>query len=290
MIVVTGATGNIGGELLRLLSATGAPVRALSRRPYQGPPLPGVEWMIADLGRAGGLASSFAGAERLFLVTGNVENLVRAQKNAIAAARDAGVRHVVKVSALGASDHSKSVIGLWHFVVETELKRSGLDWTILRPHVFMQNVLAQRDAIRSQHVVRSPAGDAAVPMIDTRDIAAVAAAALTEPGHAGKSYTLTGPAPIGWREVAEILSDVLGVPIHYVPESDDDAWHRLHREGLPAWLIGAQLALAEYQRQGGGTGIVTDTVERVTGRAPRSFRDFALDHAAAFAPGSGPPA
>ena len=279
MIVVTGATGNIGEELLRLLSAAGESVRAVSRRPPTDVSLPNVEWVTADLAHRDSLGPAFEGADRLFLLTGNVDDMVPAQGNAIAAAEPASLTRVVKLSALGASDHSRSVIGVWHYVVERALQDSRLEWTILRPHVFMQNVLDQRQAIRDPGRVYSPAGDAAVPMIDTRDIAAVAAAALTTAGHAGKRYTLTGPAPVSWTEIAATLSEVLGHAVEYVPETEDDAWHRLHGAGLPPWLIGGQLALAEYQRKGGGTGIVTNTVEQITGRAPRTFREFATDHA-----------
>ena len=240
-----------------------------------------MDWVTADLADPDGLARALDGADRLFLLTGNTADMVRSQKNAIAAAESVGVRHVVKVSALGASDHSISVIGVWHWVVEQVLIRARLDWTILRPHVFMQNVLSQADAIREGRV-HSASGDAAVPMIDTRDIAAVAAAALTGDGHAGERYTLTGPQPVNWHDVARTLSEVLGHAVDYIPETEDDAWRRLHGGGAPAWLVAGQLALAEYQRRGGGTGIVTDTVERITGRPPRTLGDFVRDHAHAF--------
>jgi uncharacterized protein YbjT (DUF2867 family) len=167
-------------------------------------------------------------------------------------------------------------------VTEQELLRSGLAWTILRPHVFMQNVLAQATSIRARGEVRSPAGDAAVPRIDTRDIAAAAAAVLTERGHEGKRYTLTGPAPVSWQQVADTLSEVLGYAVRYVAESENDAWQRMHGAGQPPWLVGAQLSLAEYQRQGGGTDLVTDAVARLTGRPPRDFRTFVADHADHF--------
>lgn len=285
MIIVTGATGNIGGELLRLLSEDGVDVKALSRNPPGDSPLPGVEWVAADLSDRAALTDVFSGAERLFLLTGNVGDMVRLQKNAIATARESGIQHIVKVSALGASDHSKSVIGVWHYNVERELRGIELDWTILRPHVFMQNLLDQRESIRAGGRVYSPSGEARIPMIDTRDVAAVAAAILTGSGHAGKRYTLTGPEPISHRRATEILSSHLGTPLTYLPESEKAAFTRLHDAGLPPWLIGAQLALAEYQRGGGGTEIVTDTVEEVTGRPPRTFQDFVRDFAEAFTGG-----
>jgi uncharacterized protein YbjT (DUF2867 family) len=282
MIVVTGATGTIGRELLRLLAAQGAEVKALSRNPPEAEALPGVTWVAADLANREILPRILSGAERLFLLTGNSQDMVPLQKNGIAAAEETGVAHVVKLSALGASDHSRSVIGVWHYNVERVLQAADPAWTILRPHVFMQNLLEQRSSIQSEGKVYSPAGEAQIPMIDTRDIAAVAAAILTEPGHEGKRYTLTGPEPISYREATAILADVLGRPLVYVPETYDEAWRRLRRAGLPPWYIGAQLALASYQRQGAGTDIITGTVEAVTGRPPRTFQDFARDLASAF--------
>jgi uncharacterized protein YbjT (DUF2867 family) len=282
LIIISGATGTIGGELLDLLSNAGASIRALSRNPPGDESSPGFEWARADLGDRRSLGPAFDGGERLFLLTGNVENMVRAQKQAIDAAIDAGIRHIVKVSALGASDHSNSVIGMWHWVVEQALRGANVEWTILRPHVFMQNLLDQRRFIRDEGRIYSPSGDAAIPMIDTRDIAACAAAALTSDGHHEKRYTLSGPEPVSYADAAAILSDVLGKPVEYVRESEDDAWHRMHAAGQPPWLIGAQLALADYQRKGGGTDVVTDAVERLTGRPARSFRNFVEDHAQSF--------
>ena len=282
LIIITGATGNIGTELIRLLAERGAEVKAVSRNPPQAEMRSGVNWIEADLADRRALPGVFDGADRLFLLTGNVGEMVRLQKNAIAAAEEAGVAHVVKVSALGASDHSKSVIGVWHHNVERVLSETALGWTILRPHVFMQNLLLQRETIRLEHEVRSPAGEARIPMIDTRDIAAVAAAILTGSGHEGKRYTLTGREAVSYRDATRILSDALGIPLTYVPESEKTAFSRLHDQGLPPWLIGAQLALAEYQREGGGTDVITDAVAELSGRRPRTFREFARDFAPAF--------
>lgn len=282
MIVVTGATGNIGSELIRLLAERGAEVKALSRKPDPGNGPPNIEWVQADLADRRRLSQVFAGAERLFLLTGNVENMVQLQKNAIAAAEETGVDHIVKLSALGASEHSKSVIGVWHYNIEQALRASDVRWTILRPHVFMQNLLEQRTSVQAEREVVSPSGEAAIPMIDTRDIAAAAAVTLTEEGHRGKRYTLTGSQALSYRQATEHLSRVLEVPLKYVPETEDQAWSRLHDAGLPAWLIGAQLALAEYHRQGMGTDIITDAVREITDRPPRTFEEFARDYASFF--------
>lgn len=281
-ILVTGGTGTIGRSLLKDLSDRGERVRALSRNPPSERDLPGLEWVEGDLSEPDEAAAHFEGVDRFFLLTGNVEGLVRLQKNAVELAADAGVSRIVKLSALGASDHSNSVIGVWHWVVEETLRDSGVPWTILRPHVFMQNILDQRVSIRSEGVVRSPAGDAEIPMVDTRDVAAVAAVVLTEEGHEEKRYILTGPEPVSWAEVAAILTRTLRRPVEYRAETEPEAFARLHDARLPAWHIGAQLALAEYQRRGGGTSIVTDTVERLAGSPPRGIQDFVRDHADAI--------
>jgi uncharacterized protein YbjT (DUF2867 family) len=186
---------------------------------------------------------------------------------------------VVKLSALGATDHSQSVIGLWHYNVERALRESGLAWTMLRPHHFMQNLLDRLVFDRSRGVVHSASGDGKIPFIDTRDIAAAALVALTDEGHAGKVHTLTGPHAISYREATEMLASLLGRAIEYVNESDDDAWRRLRAAGMPPWRVAALLAIAGYQRAGGATALVTDTVWQLTGRPPRTLREFAEDHA-----------
>lgn len=283
MIAVTGATGTIGGELLRLLAARGVPARALSRDPPPGGRLPGVQWRRADLADRAALPGALEGADRLFLLTGNTADMVALQKHAIGAAGEAGIGHVVKLSALGATDHSKSVIGLWHFNVERALRESGLRWTILRPHHFMQNLLDELVFDRGAGRVRSASGEGRIPFIDTRDIAAVAAEILAREAPSGEILTLTGPEAVSYREATGVLADVLGRPLAYEAQTIDEAWSRRRSAGQPPWLAAAQLAIAEYQRAGGPTERVADTVERITGRPARTLRDFAEDHREALA-------
>lgn len=293
-ILVTGGTGRIGRHLLRVLAEKGVPARALSRDPDRGEALPGIEWAAGDLADPASLGSAgdaFAGVERLFLLTGNVGAMVRLQTNALRVAREAGVLHVVKLSALGASNHSKSLIGLWHWVVERELRASGMAWTILRPHHFMQNFLdtpGLHRGILKEGLVRSASGEGKIPFVDTRDIAEVAAGALTGSpgpggrGHGGRTYTLTGPEALSYGQATEILSQETGRRLRFVAESPEEARSRMASQGLPDWLIAAQLAIAGYQRAGGATEQTTDTVEEILGRPARTFRDFARDHAGAF--------
>lgn len=283
VIAVTGATGTIGHHLVRVLSAAGRRVRALTRRPEGRQDLPGVEWVEADLMDREALPGVLRGAGSLFLLTGNTEDMVRLQKNAIRAAAKAGVGTVVKLSALGATDHSRSVIGLWHYNVERELREAGPAWTVLRPHHFMQNLLDPLVLDRSRGRVYSASGEGAIPFIDTRDIAEVAAAVLTGEGHHGETYTLTGSEALSYREATGILSRVLDRPLTWIAESVDEAWRRRRSAGQPVWLAAAQLAIAEYQRAGGPTERTTDTVERIVGRAPRTLERFVRDHRAELA-------
>lgn len=282
MIVVTGATGTIGSRVLRLLSEQGIPIRAVSRNPRRGESLPHVEWAEADLEESATLPSIFEGAKRLFLLTGNAQSMVRLQKNAIDAAVEAGIEHVVKLSARGAHPGSKSAIGRWHYEVETHLKAAGPTWTMLRPHVFMQNLLGQADRIRKQGEIRAASGEGRIPFVDTRDIADVATRVLTEDGHGKETYILTGGEAIDYHQVAGTLGTATRQDVEYVPESFDETRARLEEEGLPDWLIDSKLALAWYHRAGGETARTTRDVYDVTGHPPRTIVQFVYDRIEAF--------
>ena len=282
MILVTGGTGVIGSELLRLLSQAGVPARALARNLNKAQKLPGITWVVADLARPETLTTAFEDAKTVFLLTGYFEGMVELQHNAIAAARAAGVTHVVKVSAFAASDHSNAPIGRWHYQVEKELQASGLAWTMLRPHHFMQNLLAQAEYVIKEGVIYSPSGDGKIPYIDARDVAAVAFVTLTQPGHLGKKHVLTGSEAISYREAAEIIGAVIGKKLRFVDESPDAARARRVREGVPPAVIESILAIGAYQRAGGKTVTITNTVAELTGRPPRTVAEFVQEHASVF--------
>ncbi|HEX6135740.1 MAG TPA: SDR family oxidoreductase [Longimicrobiales bacterium] len=283
-ITVTGSTGTIGSALVGLLADAHVPVRAVARDVTALRPLPGVVPVQADLTDETLLEPVLAGTTRLFLLTGNAAGFANLQIGVIRAARDLGVQHVVKLSALGASGHSRSWIGSGHYDVERELIASGIPWTILRPHSFMQNWLDDvAESVRAEGVIRAPIGDGRVPFIDTRDIAEVAARVLLDPAtHAGAKYVLTSGAAVGYADVAEALSELLGRPVRYEPISPDEARERMSARGLSDGAIDALLAIAAYQRAGGPTSKVSDDVERILGRPPRTIRDFARDHARHF--------
>jgi len=218
----------------------------------------------------------------LFLISSISEDTVALQHNAIEATREAGVTHIVKLSAFGASNHSKAPICVWHYQIEQEMQKSGMEWTILRPHHFMQNLLTQTDYIINDGVVYSDSGDGKIPYIDARDIAAVAAVTLTKPGHYGKKYVITGSEALSYRQATEIISNTIDKPLRFVDESPDAARARREREGYPPAIIESFIAIGAYQRAGGKTVTITNVVSDLTGRRPRTFSEFARDHAALF--------
>jgi len=283
VILVTGSTGLIGSEVLRRLSQAGLSARALTRDMKKARQMPGVTWIGGDLGKPETLPEAFEGASTLFLLTHYLEDMVELQHNAVVAARAAGVHHVVKVSAFAASDHSRAPIGRWHHQVEKELEESGLAWTFLRPHHFMQNLLAQAEYVIKDGVIFSASGDGKIPYVDGRDVAAVAAVTLSAPErHHGRKYVLTGSEALSYRRAAEIIGAAIGKPVRFVDESPDEARARRVREGIPTAVIESILAIAAYQRAGGKTVTITSTIADLTGRPPRTVAEFVREHASSF--------
>ena len=267
MILVFGATGTVGNELISILSSDDVPAIAVTRGPAPPRPRRGIRWVQADLAAPASVEGLFSGVRSMFLLTGNHPDMARLQIAAIDAAARAHVEYVVKLSALGASDHSRLPIGRAHYEAESALMASGMRWTMLRPHVFMQNLLGQARAIAHEGRIVGGSGDGRIPFIDTRDIAAVAAVALTRPGHDGQKYILTGPEALSYSDIARILSGVIGRPVEY---------HDFYNEARD------RNTLAAHQRAGGKTAMVHDTVRRILGREPRSSAEFAKDHARIF--------
>ena len=284
MILVTGGTGLIGSEVLRLLSQSGVAACALTRNPQKAKTMPGITWVAGDLAKPDTLPAAFHGAKTLFLNSAISEDLVALQNNGVAAARAAGAKHIVKLSAFGASDHSKAPICLMHYQVEKEMRESGLDWTILRPHHFMQNLLLQAQYIINDGLVYSASGDGKIPYIDARDIAAVATVTLTQPGHTSKWYVVTGSEALSYRQATEIIGRTIGRQLRFVDETPEESRARRKREGYPPAILESALAISAYQRAGGKTVTITTVVKDLTGKPPRTFQEFAREHAAAFQP------
>ena len=277
MILVLGATGTTGGEVARQLIAAGERPRLLVRDPakaqaYAG----GAEVVAGDLGDADSLAAAMRGVSHLYLVS----PVPTAEPAVIDAARQAGVEHVVKLSVVGADD-PVLIFSKWHAASERHLMESGLQWTMLRPGNFMTNALAWADTIRAEGVFYQPTGDARYATIDPRDIATVAVQALTQPGHAGQGYTLTGPEALSAAEYAERLSAVLGKPVRHVDVPPEAAQAGMRASGMPESYVEALLDLLAAMKAGHASA-TTDTFTRLTGRAPGTFDAWAQRHAAAF--------
>jgi uncharacterized protein YbjT (DUF2867 family) len=282
MILVIGATGTNGAEVVRRLAAADHQVRALVRDPARATGLPtaNVELVRGDLDDTASLDRAFAGVGRAFVVTAVDERTVGWFRNAFEAARRAGRPHVVKFSALGAGARD-TPIQRQHTDTDELLQGSGLPYTILRPNSFFQNMLWSAGSIKEQGAFYLPLRDARQSLVDVRDIAAVAVRVLTEPGHEGQTYEITGPQSLSYADVAATLTKVLGKPVRYVDVPPEAARESMLKAGMPRWNADALTELYTAFATG-RFAYTTDVVQRLTGRAPVSFEQFACAHTAAF--------
>lgn len=282
MILVTGATGSNGAELIKRLAAARVPVRAMVRNPAKATELrlPGVEIVEGDFEKPASLPAALKGIDRAFLLAPPVQDSDRLERAFIDAAKAAGVRHIVNLSAVGARPDAPHSFGRWHGKAEQYLKQSGLTYTILRPNFFMQNLLGSAGMIKGG-AIYMPTGQGKAPMVDVRDIAAVAAACLTEPGHENQIYEVTGPEPIGYADIAAVFTRVLGRPVGYVDVPLDAAAKSMVDAGMPPWLAGAINELNTEMKLGHFSS-VSDVVERVGKKKPITIEQFIRENATAF--------
>lgn len=276
MILVIGATGTVGSEVVRQLVATGERPRALVRDPATARQRLGdqVEQVVGDLDRPETIAAALAGVDRVFLLTTQSSRQPEWERAVIGAAARAGVGQLVKLSVFRADEQSPLQVARQHGQAERVLAQSGLAATILRPVFFMQNLLA----MVHDGAIATAAGDGRVAMVDARDIAAVAVATLTGGGHAGKTYTLTGPEALSFYQVASVLSRQTGRPLRHVRVPPDKVRVALQGRGVAAWYAD-DMAKLHSMLAVGYEEVVTDDIHRVTGRPPRTLAQFAGDHA-----------
>jgi len=279
MILVTGATGNIGGKIVQQLLAMQQPVRVFVRDPRKIADLGHqVEVAVGDFEQVETLEAALQGVDHLFLNTSSFGT--QQNQNAIAAAQRAGVKHIVELSTFGAGEPTHA-IDAWHHAKEQLLIDSGLEWTMLRPGQFMSNNLQWASSIKGQGAVYFPGGAGKVAPIDPRDIAAVAVVALTQPGHAGKAYQLTGPELLTVDQQVQILARLLGKPLQYVDVPPAVADDQMRKAGMPPMLVDALSQLTVILREGRGA-YRTDTVQQLTGRPAYTFEEWCRDHIGAF--------
>lgn len=280
MILVLGATGTTGGEVARQLIAAGEKPRLLVRDPSKAGAFGGrAEIVQGDLDRPESLGAAMRGVEKLYLVAGGLDGPAL-EANAVDAAKRAGVRHVVKLSVIGADD-PVLILSKWHAESERHLMDSGLAWTMVRPVNFMSNALGWAASIKAEGKFYQPTGAGRWAAVDPADVAAVAVRALTTPGHEGKGYTLTGPESLDAAGYAAVLTSVLGTPVTFVDVPPEAAREGMLKSGMPPAYVDA-LADLNALMKAGGADVVTPAVEQVTGRPAATFEAWARRNAGAF--------
>jgi uncharacterized protein YbjT (DUF2867 family) len=282
MILVTGASGMAGGAVLKEVAKTNKPFRAMYRSREDAARAPGaIASVIADFADKPSLRRALEGVDTVFLVCSPVRELVELEGNMVDACREIGVRQVVLNSALGAGNYSKSFPS-WHRKVEEKLKASGLEYTILRPNSFMQNILTYyASSIRSHGAFYAAMGNARISFIDVRDIAVVATKTLTTPGYTGKTYELNGPEALTYAEVAEKISRASGRKVQYVDIPVEQQKQSMLDQRMPEWQVTALLDLQAYYTGGKG-GEIDGVLANILGRSPTTIDQFIAEFAHSF--------
>jgi uncharacterized protein YbjT (DUF2867 family) len=276
MILVVGGRSKIGSALIDELLDRGEQVRALVRAREGTGSLPSaVEARIGDLGDPVSLSRAMAGISKVFLLCGPTPDEVTFNRNAIDAATEAKVRLLVRSSILGAGGAAGSTFAEDHRISDDYLRGAGVPFAIVRPNMFMQNIPENTiPSVDENGNFYTNTGDARVSMVDTRDVAAVAAVLLTEPGHEGDEVDVTGPEALSYDDVAGKLSASMGRQVNHVSVTDDAVRTALAGFGMGDWMTGALVDLFQDYRRSGSDGYaahVTDSVRRLTGREPRSL-------------------
>jgi uncharacterized protein YbjT (DUF2867 family) len=288
MILITGATGNIGSTLIQKFATTNIPVRALVRARRVGSPsshyqakqiaASNIEVVSGDFSEAESLISAMQGVKKLFLLSSLDPQMSQLQQQVINIAKQTDVEHIVKLSVENANPDSELTVMRWHGEVEQYLKASGLAWTNLRPGYFMQNLLMSATTIQTQNCFFT-IHDEITAAIDTRDIAAVAFDVLTNSGHEQKNYHLTGAEILSYSQMLQQLELILGRKIQLIQLPQDNYRQGMIDAKIPEWLVNCLMEMATMPTS---KPIIENTVSDILGRSPISFRQFAEDYAENF--------
>src|SRR5258707_3286243 len=291
MILVTGATGLNGGELLRVLSGRGVAVRALVRNPAKAEAiaaLPHVQLVQGDMARPETLAEALRDVDRAMLISSSAPDMLEVQSNFIDAAKKAGVKYVAKLSGIMPELNSAFRFARMHGEIEQRLEASGMAFTHLRAGEFMPAYFRQVPNITAKGAMFLPMEDARIASIDVGDIAEIAATVLTGSGHEGRIYTVTGPEALTMTEVAEKLSAATGKAIRYVNVPPEAARQAQLAAGMPPYLADALFELFAERRNGKEAQVWPDA-ELLLDRRPTSFDEFAKRNVEVFRGDAPPP-
>jgi uncharacterized protein YbjT (DUF2867 family) len=282
-IVVTGATGNVASQMIPLLTSAGVGVRAVVHDASKAKALAarGVATVEADLDRPRTLRNIFDGASAAMIITAAGPRAPQQASSALWAARQSGIKRVVRLSAVGAAHDAPTEGSRLHALSDTELENSGISFTILKAGPFMQSLLRWAREVAEQGTFHAFGGDGRRCMIDVADIAAVAARVLTTPSHENKTYTLTGPGSISMHDVAAAFSEVLGKPVQYVPVSVEAADQQMAGWGVDEFM---RTLVIDYSVafSNNWADFVTQDVAQILGRPARSVAEFVRTNATAF--------
>lgn len=284
IVLVTGATGTLGSEIVKILAEARVKVRAAVKTKDKSWKIPavGVEVVEINMEVPETLSAAFVDVEKLILITPFNEKMVEYTKNLVNAAKKSGVKHIVKISALGADPNANMIFAKLHGEAEQIIVNSGINWTFLRPNMFMQYFLSMHgDNIRNKKSFYAPAARGKTSFVDARDVAECAASVTLMNGYEGNTYTLTGPEAMDHRGFEHILSGVTGDLIKYYPIEEEEFVQTMKSSGMSDWNISAFSELFRAMRDE-QLAALTDDVRLLTGKRARSLTQFSNDYRKEF--------
>jgi len=275
MILVTGATGNVGEEVVNMLIERSVPLRITTRDEKNVPQkwLGKVEVSVVDFNDNDGIFTALDNVESLILITPADEKMELHQKNIIKLAKERGVKRVIKLSGLGAGPDAEIKLPKAHYEVEKYIKESGLQYIFVRPNLFMQTLMGSYDSIIQDKAIYAPAGSGKISFVDTQDIAAVIVSAL-ETNEFDRNIDITGPDAVSYQDIASKVSEITGLPVKFVDVPEESAKESMLQSGLDSWLSEAFLELYQIYRANLGAEVLSHNIRAETGKSVRSIDQF----------------